>query len=144
MALGFKSNPYPAFRPGETVLQFKSRVWRLSCKSLPTYRLFFSLPPLTEAALYVTDRRIVLMANVLRLLCQEFSIWFKGRADGKNPELFKSVSTGTGHWSGQYLELISEDPQKHWCRSRELRLRFFLRNPGPLQQLIAEAVRKDR
>ena len=142
MALGFKFNTLPAFQPGETVLHCKKWLWAISCKSLPSYRLFFSLPPLWEAGLYVTDRRIVLMAHAFRLLTQEFSIWFRRTTGGKDPELFKSVSTGCGRWSGSYLELISEDPRTHWYRSRELRLRLFLRNPGALEHLICEVERK--
>ena len=144
MGLGFKLGILPAFQPGETVLHFQKWLWALSCKSPPTYRLFFSLPPLTEAGLYVTDRRIVVVACVLRLLIQEFSLWFAPASLEPSRELFKAVSVGSGRWSGSYLEVISEDPRPHWYRSRELRLRFFMRHPGALERLISEAAGKVR
>jgi hypothetical protein len=142
MTLGFKFFPFPTFQPGETVLYCQPWVRALSCKSPPSYRLFFSLPPLTEMAMYVTDRRIFLIDCFLRLLPQEFSVWFSRGPQGEEREMFKSVSTGRVHWSGNYLELISEDLQTHWYRSRELRLRLFLRNPEPLRQLISETAGK--
>jgi hypothetical protein len=144
VALGFTFNPLPAFQPGETVLHFEKRLWALSCMSPPTYRLFFSLPPLTEAAMYVTDRRVVLIDSVLRWLTQEFSIWFAPESHQPARELFKAASLGSGRWSGNYLELISEDPQRHWYRSRELRLRFFMRDPGVLERLISGTALRSR
>jgi hypothetical protein len=94
MALGFKFNPFPVFDPGEKVLYSKERLWAVSNKSLPTYRLFVSLPPLCEAAMYITDRRIVFAAHVISLLGQQFNIWFPGQEQGEESEIFKAVSTG--------------------------------------------------
>jgi hypothetical protein len=142
MALGLKFSLLPEFQPGETVLHSKPWIWALSCKSPPTYRLFFSLPLLWKAGLYVTDRRIVLMAHAFHLWTQELSIWFSRGPQGEERELFKSVSTGSSRWAGRYLELISEDLQTHWYRSRELRLRFFIRDTEVLRQLISETAGK--
>ncbi len=141
MALGFKFNLLPELLPGERVMHFKKWVWGISSKSLPTYRLFFSLPPLWEAGLYVTNRRVVLMVHCFRLLTQEFSLWFRGKTRGDDAELFKAVSTGQCRWSGSYLELVSEDPKPHWYRSCKLRLRLFMCHPQVLEQIINEASR---
>jgi hypothetical protein len=137
MALGFKFSLPPEFQPGETVLHFKEWVWAVSSKSPPSARLFLSLPPVTDAGMYVTDRRIVLAAYTFRLMAQQFNIWFPGKEQGEEPEIFKAVSTGRNAWLGDYLELLSEDAQPHWYRSRELRLRIFMRHPEVLHQLIA-------
>jgi hypothetical protein len=142
MPLGFKLCVLPAFQPGETILHFKKCVWALSCKSSPTYRLFFSLPPLMEAAMYVTDRRILLLDCVVRLFPQEFSIWFAHESPGQDQEMFETVSASRGRWSGSYLELVSRNVEPHWYRSRELRLRLFMRDPETLRQLISETARK--
>jgi len=139
MTLGFKFNVLPELLAGETVLYFKKWVWGISCKSLPTYRLFFSFPPLWEAGLYITDRRIILMAHCFRLLTQEFSLWFPGKTPSGDAEWFKAVCTGLSGLAGDYLELISENPNPQWYRSRELRLRFFMRHPHEIEQIINEA-----
>jgi hypothetical protein len=93
--------------------------------------------------MYVTNRRIVLVACAFRLLPQQFNIWFPGKAQGDDPELFKAVSTGNNALLGNYLELLSEDPKRHWYRSRELRLRLFMREPEALQRLISQVNRGD-
>ena len=53
---------------GETVLCARRDVRVGSALSLPSYRLFFTLPPLLEVGLLVTDQRVVLQGLCLRLL----------------------------------------------------------------------------
>ena len=136
MALGFKFNVLPEFLPGEKVCHFHKWLWAVSSKSPPSFRLSSSLPLVQEIGFYVTDRRIFFVAHVFRLLVQQFNIWFPGREQGNAPEIFKAVSTGRNALLGNYLEILSEDPQPHWYRSRELRLRLFLRDAGGLEKLI--------
>jgi hypothetical protein len=78
MCTRYQFSPLPSLQPGETVLLFKKRVWALSTKSFPSYRFFFSLPPIVEAALYITNRRVLVLANVFRLLSQAVSQWHAG------------------------------------------------------------------
>jgi hypothetical protein len=66
--LNFQFNALPALRAGETVLFFNKWVWALSTNSFPGYRVFFSLPPVLDAGLYITDRRVLVLASVFRLI----------------------------------------------------------------------------
>ncbi|MBI5388284.1 MAG: protein kinase [Verrucomicrobia bacterium] len=134
----FKFNLLTELLPGERVLQFKKWIWGISAKSPPSYRLFFSLPPLLEAGLYITDRRVVLISTLVRLLSQEVSVWFPTQAKSEDRDWLKEASTGQNRF-GRYVELISEDARKHWYRSREMRLRFYTRAPALLQQAITAA-----
>jgi hypothetical protein len=136
MALGFRLNMLPEFMPGERIHHFHKWLWAVSSKSPPTFRVSSSLPLIQEIGFYVTDRRITLVGNAFRLLFQQFDIWFPGKVLGRDPEIFKAVSTGRNSLFGDYLEILSEDPKPHWYRSRELRLRLFLRDPGRLERLI--------
>jgi len=138
MGLRYRFGFLPDLRPGEKVLYVKPWVWSASFKSLPSYRVFFSLPPLWEAGLYVTDRRVLLVACVFRLLSQEFSIWFPGKAEPGDQELLKKVGRGSFHLLGEYLEIISEGPGKRWYRSRQLRSRLFMRHPEVIHDLISK------
>jgi hypothetical protein len=49
----------PDLLPGERTVHSRKRLWAVVNKSWPIYRLFFSLPPLWSAGLYLTDRRIL-------------------------------------------------------------------------------------
>jgi tRNA A-37 threonylcarbamoyl transferase component Bud32 len=134
----FKTSLLPEFVAGERVLHFKKRLWALWCVALPACRFFFSLPPLWEAGLYITDKRVLLVVNLLRLLTQEFSIWFPGRKPPQDREVFQSVSTGKSPWLGEYLTLESAAAEKHWYRSQRLRVRLYLRQPESLRQIVSE------
>jgi serine/threonine protein kinase/predicted esterase len=124
---------------GERVLHFQKRVGATLWKSLPTYRFNVSWPPLSEMELYVTDRRVLVVSHVLRLVTNEFSMWFPSAAPGAAYECFRQVTVGQSRWFGCFLDLISEHPEKTWYRSRELRLRLYVRQPELLERLILSA-----
>jgi len=132
---------HPCFQPGEQVLVSKPWLWFSSAKSLPAYRVLVSLPPLWEAGMYVTDRRILLVAHVLRLVALESST---GLVDGGDPienERVREVRTAR-HWLwGPYLEIISENGRKHWYRSRLLRLRVYSKDSESLAKTILGAMK---
>lgn len=140
MSLRFKFNVLPSLLPEERVLFRKDWVWAASGKSLPSYRWFFSLPPLCEAGLFVTDRRILFLAYLLRLLTQEFSVWFDGKAESANDEMLIDVRVGRTRLAGPYLETISERPDRCWYRSQRARVRLFMRDPDAVHRIITEAV----
>lgn len=131
----FKWNMLPALQPDEKVLSFKKWVWGVSAKSLPTYRLFFSLPPLWEAGFYVTDRRILVLVHIFRLLTQQMSLWRVDSTPGQDEDTIQRVSIGRNRLLGTFLEIVSVSPTKHWYRSEELRLRFYMRNPDTVRRI---------
>jgi serine/threonine protein kinase/protocatechuate 3,4-dioxygenase beta subunit len=138
-SLRFKTSYLPDLLPGETVVHVKLRLWGVFNKSLPTYRLFFSLPPFWEAGLYVTNRRILFVSHFFGLLAQQFSIWFPGRAPEGEAEFLRKVSVGRSRWLGRCLDVKSETSLKRWYRSRELLLRLYVRAPEALRDAIAAA-----
>jgi len=137
MGIRFKFNLLPSLLPEEKVLFFKKWVWAFSVKSLPTYRLDFSLPPVVDAGLYVTDRRILLVISCFRVFTQELSQWFEGKNTVEDKEFIKEVSVGKSRFCGSYLEVVSEGHES-WYRGKKFRLRLYMRNPEPIRQIIAE------
>ncbi|NOS72889.1 MAG: protein kinase [Verrucomicrobia bacterium] len=135
----FRTSMLPELLPGERVVHFKRRVWAAFTYSPPSCRLFFSLPPLWEAGLYVTDRRILFVAHALGVFGQEFSIWFNRNLKAGRRELLQTTSTGRSFLLGDYLDIRSEAPQRHWYRGRELLLRIYTRRPDLLGEKILVA-----
>jgi hypothetical protein len=130
----------PSFLPGEKVLFFKSWVWAGSFKSWPSYRWLLSVPLLVEHGLYVTDRRVLHVFHIFRIIKQEERQWFEGKQEPGDNELVKDVSCGKSLLLGPYLDIVSENPVKRWYRSPKIRLRLFMKNPERIRRIIAEAM----
>jgi|SRR3972149_1428066 len=137
MSANCRFNMFPALREGETVLLFKKWVWLLTAKSLPSYRVFFSLPPLWEAGLYITNQRVLLVANVFRLLTQEVSLWYTGQAPADGDDQVTRLELGHSSLLGPFLEVISTSTEKHWFRSADAKLRLYMREAEVAHQLLA-------
>ena len=130
----------PRLLPGEKVLGVRRWIWAASGKSLPSYRLFFSLPPIQEAGIYITDKRILQVFYLFRILAFEYSIWFPRHITSETEEIIQSVAIGRMPIFGKYIEIISHDPVRRWPRSPQARLRLFLHNPEELCDLISQAM----
>lgn len=137
MGIRVSFSTLPALEPGERVLHFQPWVWWVSVKALPTYRLFFSLPPLWEAGLYITDSRILLAARLFRLLSYDYSVTLKNRQQNHS-ETLTEVSTGTMPVFRNYLELNTQCPRRHWFRSQQSRIRLFTSNAESLREQISQ------
>lgn len=144
MSLGFTLRVSPKMQAGERPLYFEKLVWALSGKSLPSYREFFSLPPLLYARLCVTDRRILLVAYIFRICAQQFSLWYPGQQPSHDCDLVRDVSVGRARFLGPYLQIISENPFRHWYRSHELRVRLFMKESESVRGIVSEAMSGER
>lgn len=125
---------------GERVLYFKPIVWAASAKSLPSYRLSFSLPLLQEMGLCITDRRIFLPCWLFRLFRFEWAAWFTGEDHTADQDHLETVAVGRNAFLGPYLEIITCNPVEHWWRGPKARIRLFMKNPEPVRRLICEAL----
>lgn len=129
-------SPFPVLQPGERVLAIRRNVRALCSESPPAYRWFFGLPPVFDAALYVTDRRVLVVAGVFRLLYQEFSQWLP-EAPSAGPETVVEMSVGETRLLGSCLIVTSETTARSWMRSPRARLRYYVSSPEELRDLIA-------
>jgi hypothetical protein len=136
MGIRFKFNLLPSFLPGEKILFFKKWLWFCSGWSFPNYRIFFSLPPLWEGALYVTNRRVLFVGYLFRLVNQEFDQWFKLEEKPPDTEIIREVRVRKNWLLGSYLEIISEDSVKHWYRSSKVRIRLYMKDAQSVHRII--------
>jgi len=131
-------SPFPLFEPGERILAVRRYIRGVCGKSWPTYRCHFTLPPVFDVGLYVTDRRIIIVMHILRLLFGQVSQWFPGTSPEKE-EVIKEISIGKSWLMGSYLEIVSEAHRRYywpWCRSRQLRMRCYMKSPDIVRDLI--------
>lgn len=142
MDMRFKFNLFPTLLPGGKVLVFEKRIRAYSVKSPPSDRVNLLAPPLLEAGLYVTDRRVLLVIHMFRVLAGEQSQWFKVRGEPEAKESIKEINVGKRPLLGPYLEVISENPVKRWYRSPRLQARFFMKNPESVRRVITETIAK--
>ena len=142
MAIKFKFGSMSEFLPGERVLHSLPRLGVISGKALPSYQVFFPIPPLCRAALYVTDRRVLLVAHLFGCVVQEISMWYPGKAGAGDEERVQSTCTGSLRWLGPYLEVVSHNPSRccPWLCARTMRLRFYVKCPEPLCESISAAL----
>lgn len=140
MGTRFKFNLLPTLQPDEKVLFVKKWVGFCTCLSSPNYRCSFSLPPLLEQGLFITDKRVLHIAHCLRIFASEFDQWFNGNKELKDTELIKTAKVGR-HWlCGPYLEIVSENTKKLWYRSRRARIRLYMRKAESACKIITETM----
>ncbi len=136
-------SPFPVLEPGERILCMRHFVKVASGKSWPTYKCSFSLPPILDVGLYVTDRRIFVIGMLLRLISAEFSQWYPG-ASSTATEIIREVRVGKGRVLGPYIEVVSESTVPLLGRSRQARTRYYVSSPElirdtiPVEQLRAK------
>jgi len=135
-------NMLPSFLLGEKVLFLKRWVLAASGRSGLYYRWSFSIPPVMEQGLYVTDRRVLVVFYIFRTIKFEYSLWFEGRGKPVDNEVVKEVNVGKSWIVGPYLEIVSESSVKQWCRSRRCQVRIFMKNPESMRRVITEMITK--
>jgi hypothetical protein len=128
----------PRLFPGERVLYFQPWLRAVTSKSLPSYRIAPGIPVLEEMALYVTDRRLLLAAWLMRLVRFEWSAWFGNQDESADRDWIREVSVGRSSLLGRYVQLVTYDPVKHWYRSLQAQVRFFVKDPDSLYRLLSE------
>jgi hypothetical protein len=138
MSICYHFHALAELRPGESVLMFRKWVRALSVTSSPSYRVFCSVPPLFEAGLYITNRRVLVVASVLRLLVQEVSQWHAGQAEAVGDDVIRRLDVGQGRWLGPFLDVVSTSNQRNWYRSPELRMRLYMGDAEQARRIIDE------
>lgn len=140
MGLRFKLNLLPSLLAGERVLYFKNFLWLVSNSSWPNYRIFFPLPPVFEAGIYITDRRILFVSTLLRTVSEEFDLWFENSSLPPDTEIIKEISLGKSLLLGPYLEIVSQNSKKMWYRSSQVRLRVYLKDAEYIHKIASDAI----
>ena len=132
----------PSLLPSsEATLYERSRFRAVSSTTLPSYRIGFNLPPLWRISLVVTNRRCLVRTDLFHCMTQEIGMWYPGQNPADDLETITSVRCETGLF-GRCLEIRSRNPgrRQRWLWSPDLTLRFFFREPEPVESAIKQAM----
>jgi hypothetical protein len=123
-------------RPGEVIQHSIDSIPFISGKALPSYRVFFPIPPLMRAGLLVSEQRMILVAYMFGFLVQESSFWYRATAPADDPEIIQSVALGEHKLLGKYLEVVSHHPRRmkylNWLAAPTAVMRFYTGEAGRL------------
>ena len=90
--------------------------------------------------MFITDQRVLHIAHIFRLITIEFDQWVEGNEGRKGTELIKTARANR-HWlCGPYLEIVSENTKSLWFRSRQARMRLYMRNAESVFRIINETM----
>ena len=125
--------------PDEHVVHEQRSFRAVSSTTLPSYRIGFDLPPLWRIKLLVTNRRCLVLTDLFHCVTQEIGMWYPGRNPDGDPEAVTGVCCTNGLF-GRCLEIRSHNPtrRQRWLWSPDLTLRFFLKEPEPIEAAIRE------
>ena len=140
MGLKFRFSLLPDLHPDEKIEAAKKWVGFCTGLSFPNYRWSFSLPPLIEQGVLITDKRILHVFYICRIFSQQFDQWFDSNNPAQDAELIQEVTSGR-HWLlGSFLEIISENQEKPWYRSRKARIRIYTKDADQFCKIITESM----
>ncbi|MEO0529100.1 MAG: hypothetical protein AAF266_00850 [Planctomycetota bacterium] len=128
----------PTLMPGERVRHVKRWLGLVVFHSLPSHRWLFTLPPLCDAVLRVTDRRLILSDHVMLAITQHASFWRPGTPTLAD-DVIDQITVDRSRVLGPYVQIISEAPNTSWWRSRTAWVRIYSAESARLLRKITDA-----
>jgi hypothetical protein len=137
-------NPSPLLS-GERVVQELKSFRLITSKSLPSYRIGWSIPFLWRVSLRITNKSCHATVRILGFMTQEIRMWYPGKNPEGDPETVTGVHSGMGFF-GPYLEIRSHSPKRRawWLWSPDLTLHFYQKEPECLEAAIVKQMGKDQ
>ena len=137
MGIRFKCGAMTPLPPDENVLYIQSKFRAVTGTSLPSYKIYFNLPPAWALSLYITNRRCLIVTRLFGVFTQEMDLWYPACKPAADSEYIISIACVKGLF-GKCLEIRSFDPlrPKTWLCSKKMTLRFFLNNAEHLESII--------
>jgi len=145
MGIRFKFGKMSPLLPDERVLHNQACFRAVSSACLPSYRIWFNLPPLWATTLFVTNRRCLVVTDLFRAITQEVDMWYSSHNPDDRTDIITTVSCKKGLF-GRCLEIRSRDPKRprQWLCSPNMTVRFFLKNPESVENVILAAMNQKK
>jgi hypothetical protein len=116
----------PELLPGETIRFQSASVRAAMAHSGPSHRGTASIPLVQDILLYLTDRRLIVRAEIfMGLFDSDFVAWFPASASGQRGDVLRSARALEVPVLGAGLEILTENERPHLLRGRGMRLQLF-------------------
>jgi hypothetical protein len=117
----------PKLQPGEAQRFHASSVRGVIGRSGPTYRATTSVPFIQDIDLFITDRRVIVRAELLLgLFDADYSAWFPESSQPAGEDGLRSASLEESAILGPSLTLVATTGSRTIWRGPEMRLQLFL------------------
>lgn len=132
----------PELLPGEKI-RFQSQSVRAAMgHSGVTHRGTASIPLVQDIGLFVTDRRLIVRAEIfMGLFDSDFVAWFPDAARGDGGDTLRSARVLDVPVLGACLEVQTETDRPHLLRARKLKLQLMLPDAGKALAALPDGVR---
>lgn len=119
----------PALAPGETLRLHASAIRGAVVRSGPTFRATISVPVIQDLDLFITDRRVIVRAELfLGLFGTDYVAWFPAAVTPDGGDVLRTVRLTAEGPLGPTLELIAKTGRPSVFRGPELKLALYLPN----------------
>jgi len=119
----------PTLLPGETLRLHAPAIRGAVARSGPTFRATVSLPVIQDLDLFITDRRVIVRAELfLGLFDADYVAWFARSTAPAGADVLKSVQLTPEGPLGPVLTLVAETGRPSIVRGPELKLALYLPN----------------
>ena len=119
----------PTLAPGETLRLHASSVRGVVGRTGPTFRATTSIPLIQDIDLFITDRRVIIRAELfLGLFDADYVAWLPGAFAAAGADTLTSASAEEQRVLGPSLVLVATTARPSLWRGPELRLQLFLPN----------------
>lgn len=128
-------------QPGESLRYTETGVKGAMGHSGISHRGTFPIPFIQELGCYITDRRVIVRAELfMGLFDTDFVAWFPGSRPEPDAELLLAGRLREIPLFGRCLELETEKDRPHILRGRKVRLQLFLPDPEAALEAIPAIV----
>lgn len=130
--------------PGEKVLFSKPRLWFWHYRGPWSYRFNLSCPVVAETGLYITDKRLLLIFGMMRLIFLEHSIAIAGADVDSHTGRVTGARVARSRLLGRYVEILFATGKCNCHVPKQGLLRFYMKAADALSQIINDAVANSR
>ncbi|GMV94378.1 MAG: hypothetical protein AMXMBFR82_41560 [Candidatus Hydrogenedentota bacterium] len=140
MYIRYKFGAMSPFLPGEAILYPVKEPRAIVTRCAHSLGLW-TYPIMTNLAVCVTGRRVLISCLALPPQRMEIDLWFPACGPHERMETIVSASLDSGYW-GPCVEIHSVDParKRHFFSAPELKTRVYCEASEELARVIAEQI----
>lgn len=120
---------HPPLESGEALRFHAPAIKGAVARTGPTFRATVSIPVIQDLDLFITDRRIIVRAELfLGLFESDYVAWFPGATRPAGADLLSAVYLTPDGPLGPHLTLVAQTGRPSLLRGPELKLALYLAN----------------